>query len=139
MVQESATTDEQVLHWHCADCNKNAVGVLKLIKLMQERPDRMEKEISELKKEINGIKKCADDASKKCMEIMRTEMADVVKSMSEDMNEIKTSLAQEATKLEIAIEAKLVDSVRKEDVFICVRQMKEVVSISNEANKAVEK
>ena len=52
----------------------------------------MEKEIkiSELKKEINGVRKCADDASKKCIEIMRKEMTDVVMSMSEDMNEIKT-------------------------------------------------
>ena len=44
-------------------------------------------------KEINGVKKCADDASKKCIEIIRKEMADVLKSMSEDMNEVKTSLA----------------------------------------------
>ena len=67
-------------------------------------------------------------------------MADVVKSMSEDMNEIKTSLDQDATKLETAIEAKLVDSVGKEEVFSCVREMREeVVGISNEANKAVEK
>ena len=140
MVQESATKDEQVLHWHCAECKKNAVGVLKLIKVMQERQDRMEKELSELKKEINGVKKCVDDASKKCMEIMRKEMADVVKSMSEDMNEIKTSLAQEATKLETAIEAKLVDTLGKEEVFSCVRELKEeVVGISNEANKAVDK
>ena len=107
---------------------------------MQERQDKMEKEISELKKEINGVKKSADDASKKCMEIMRKEMAEVVKSMSEDMNEIKTSLAEEATKLETAIEAKRVDSVGKEEVFNCVRELSEdVVGISNEANKAVEK
>ena len=67
-------------------------------------------------------------------------MADVVKSMSEDMNEIKTSLAQEATKLETAIEAKLVDSIEKEEVFRCVRELREeVVGISKEANKAVEK
>ena len=51
----------------------------------------MEKELSELKKEINGVWKGADDASKKCIEIMRKEIADVVKSMSEDMNEIKTT------------------------------------------------
>ena len=57
------------------------------------------------------------------MEIMRKEMADVVKSMIEDINEIKTSLDQEATKLETAIEAKLVDSVGKEKVFSCVREM----------------
>ena len=73
------------------------------------------------------------------MEIMRNELADVVKSMSEDVNEIKTSLAQEATKLETAIEAKLVDSVGKEEVFSRVRELREVVGISNEANKAVEK
>ena len=67
-------------------------------------------------------------------------MADVVKSMNEDMNEIKTSLAQEATKLETAIESKLVDSVGKEEVFSCVRELREeVVGISNEVNKAVEK
>ena len=40
VVQESATKDEQVLHWHCAECNMNAVGVLKLIKMIQERQDR---------------------------------------------------------------------------------------------------
>ena len=106
VVQESGIKDEHTA-LHCAECNKNAVGVLKLIKVMQERRDRMEKEISELKKEINGVKKCADDASKKCIEFMKKEMADVVKSMSEDMNEIKTSLAQEATKLETVIEANL--------------------------------
>ena len=56
------------------------------------------------------------------------------------MYEIKTSLAQEATKLETAIEAKLVDSVGKQEVFSYVREMREeVVGISNEANKAVEK
>ena len=43
VVQESANKEEQVLHWHCAECNKNAVGVLKLIKVMQERQDKMEK------------------------------------------------------------------------------------------------
>ena len=126
------------VYWQCAEYNKNAVGVLKLIKV--ERQSRMEKEISELKMEINGVKKCADDASKKCIEIMKKEMADVVKSMSEDINEIKTSLAQEAMKLETAIEAKLVDSVGKEEVFSCVRELREeVIGISNEANKAVEK
>ena len=102
---------------------------------MQERQDRIENEISELKKEIIGVKKCADGASNKCMEIMRKEIVDVVKSMSEDMNEIKTSLIQETTKLETAIEAKLVDSVGKEEVFSCVREMREVMGISNEANK----
>ena len=50
---------------------------------------------------------------------MGKEMADVVKSMSEDMNEIKTSLAQEATKLGTAIEAKLVDSVERGSVQLC--------------------
>ena len=80
-----------------------------------------------------------DDASKKCKKIMRKEIADVVKSISEDMIEIKTSLTQEATKLETVIEAKLVDSVGKEEVFSCVREMEEVVGISNEANNAVEK
>ena len=45
VMQESATKEEQVLHWHCADCNKNAVGVLKLIKVIQERHDKMEKNI----------------------------------------------------------------------------------------------
>ena len=30
VVQESAIKDEQVLHWHGPDCNKNAVGVLTL-------------------------------------------------------------------------------------------------------------
>ena len=71
---------------------------------------------------------------------MRKEMADVVKSMNEDMKELKTSLAQEATKLETAIDAKLVDSVGKEELFICVRELREeVVGISNEANKAVKK
>ena len=56
------------------------------------------------------------------------------------MNEIKISLAQEATKLETTIEAKLVDSVGKEEVFSCVRELREeVLGISNEANKAVEK
>ena len=44
--------------------------------------DKIEKEVSELKKKINRVKMCADDASKKCMKIMRKEMADVVKSMS---------------------------------------------------------
>ena len=140
MVQENDTKNEQVLHWHCVECNKNAVGMLKLIKVMQERQDKMENKISKLKKEINGVKKFADDASKKCMEIMRKEMANVVKSMIENMNEIKTSLAQEATKLETAIEAKFVDSVGKEEMFSCVRELREeVVVISNEANKAVEK
>ena len=74
------------------------------------------------------------------MEIARKEMTDVVKSMNEDIKETKTSLAQEATKLETTIEAKLVDSVGKEEVFSCVRDLREeVVGISNEANKAVEK
>ena len=43
------------------------------------------------------------------------------------MNDIKTSLVQAATKLETAIEAKLVYSVRKEEVFSCVRDLREEV------------
>ena len=54
------------------------------------------------------------------------------------MNEIKTSVAQEATKLETAIEAKLVDSVEKEEVFSCVRELREeVVGIGNKANNGM--
>ena len=71
---------------------------------------------------------------------MRKEMADVVKSINEDMNEIKTYLAQEAAKLETVIEAKMVDSVGIEEVFSGVREVREeVVGISNEATKAIER
>ena len=63
-----------------------------------------------------------------------------MKSINEDMNEIKTSLPKEATKLETAIEANLADSVGKEEVFSRARELREeVVEISNEANKAGEK
>ena len=75
------------------------------------------------------------------METMMTEMADIVKSMNEDMNEIKTSLTQAETKLETVIEAKLVDSAGKE-LFNCVMDLRGVVGITNEANganKAVKK
>ena len=72
------------------------------------------------------------------MEIMRTKKADVVKSINKYLNEIKTSLAKEATKLESVNEAKLDNSVGKEEVIRCVRDLREeVVGISNEANKAV--
>ena len=50
MVQDSASKDKQVLYWHCTDCNKNVVGVFKLIKIVQEREDKMEKDVAELKK-----------------------------------------------------------------------------------------
>ena len=86
-VRSPATCQTSLIsHRRASDCALHTT-----CHFMQERQDRMEKEISELKKEINGVKKCADDASKKCIEIMRKEMADVVKLMSEDMNEIKTS------------------------------------------------
>ena len=55
------------------------------------------------------------------------------------MNEIKTSFAQAEPKLDTAAEAKLVDYVGRQKVFNCVRKLREVVGIDNEANKAVEK
>ena len=49
-------------------------------------------------------------------------------------------MAQAETKLETAIEANPVDSVGKEKVFNCVRDLRdEVVDMKHEANKAVEK
>ena len=60
--------------------------------------------------------------------------------MNVDMKKIKTSLTQAETKLETAIEAKLVDSVEKEEVFNTIRYLREeVVGITNEANRADEK
>ena len=48
-----------------------------------------------------------------------------------------TSLVQAETKLETAIETKLVDSVGKEEVFDCFRDLREKdVDNSNEANEA---
>ena len=52
-----------MLHWHCNDCNKNVVGVFKLIKMVWERQDKMKKDVAELKKEMNCVKKSADKAS----------------------------------------------------------------------------
>ena len=71
---------------------------------------------------------------KKCLEIMRKKLVDVLKSMTKDMNCLKSSLDQTETKLETAKETKLVDSVGKE-VMNCVKDLKdEVVGISNTAN-----
>ena len=56
------------------------------------------------------------------------------------MNEIKISLVQAETKLETAIEVKLVDSVDKHEVFNCVKDSREeVLGIINRAHKVVEK
>ena len=52
--------------------------------------------------------------AKKFTDSMRKEMADILRSVNDDVTEIKTSVTQTETKLETAIEAKLVDSVGKE-------------------------
>ena len=80
--------------------------------------------------------------AKKCTDSMRKEMADILRSVNEDMIKIKTSVTQIETKLETAIEAKHVDSVGKEvsKWSSCVKDLREeVVGISKEANIAVEK
>ena len=69
-------------------------------------------------------------------------MADILRSVNDDITVIKTSVTQAETKLETAIEAKLVDSVGKEvsKWSSCVKDLQEeVVGISIEANRAVEK
>ena len=69
-------------------------------------------------------------------------MADILRSVNEDMIKIKTSVTQTETKVETAIEAKLVDSVGKEvsKWSSCVKDLREaVVGIGNEANRAVKK
>ena len=80
--------------------------------------------------------------AKKCTDSMRKEMADILRSVNEDMIKIKTSVTQTETRLETAIEAKLMDSFGKEvsKWSSCVKDLREeVVSIRKEANIAFEK
>ena len=56
-------------HWYCKTCNKSMANVLQTLAKMQNRQDKLEKEINDLrndlKKEINAMKKSFDDSCKK--------------------------------------------------------------------------
>ena len=79
--------NEKAVHWYCAACNKGLVKILKNLKLMQTRQDKMDEKLGKLKGEMAEIK---------C-----------------EMTQIRTMAMENGTKVETAIEAKLLESMQQ--------------------------
>lgn len=83
--------EHQTIHWFCEQCNKSIASVIKTVTLINQNQEKLEKNVSDLKEE--------------CQKRM-TAVENDMKALSGKTQEIDT-------KMETAIEAKLVDSFAK--------------------------
>lgn len=128
--------EHKFLHWYCKVCDKNAVSVIQLLSKLRLRQDKLEDELDKLK---NEVKKNAEEVKETSLTINKNlekiEKGDFTEAMikgiekevlkvackirtemgvlSQEVQAIKDSNQAMDTKLETAIEAKLVEELSK--------------------------
>src|SRR3989442_3584122 len=97
------------LHWYCDDCNKSVATTIKLFNSLKQKVDCMEEKLNKI---CDGI---LPELMTKSIEGKIKNVADLfdskVKQIQNEIQVIKDLATAADTKLETAIEAKLVDSV----------------------------
>lgn len=124
--------EHKSVHWYCITCNENVASVLKMYTTLEQRQDKIEEDFAKLRTEISEIASDAKQSSKKLKEISDGTLSDGLKkainsqierfankifqditSLNGEVASIKAMNMATDTKLEMAIEAKLVDCVNK--------------------------
>ena len=85
---------KEAMHWYCKRCNKGMAKLLQTMSALQERQEKMQRSLNFVTKEVDDIKK------KNLVEISR------------EIEVVRKLQSENDTKLETAIEAKLMEQVQ---------------------------
>jgi hypothetical protein len=136
--------EHKSIHWFCCACNKNVTKVFKMFNTLKLKQDKLEEEANKLGKEmaamgseVQQLKKAQDDMKERLDTKLKDEIADEllkevdkriglyagkikseVGSMSHEVMILRDNVKAIDTKLETAMEAKLVENfVKSADVI----------------------
>lgn len=128
--------EHKVFHWYCRSCDKNAASMIQLMSKMRQRQDKLEEEVEKVKanvskltadsmeanakngKRVENIEKgiFTEDMVKRVereVERVAAKIKAEIGTLSQEVRKIKDSSLAIETKLETAIEAKLVEEFSK--------------------------
>ena len=97
------------LHWYCKACNKSVANAIKLFSSLKLKVENMELKLNKI---CDGVlpEKLTESIESKIAEAVDIVENKISKLVTE-FHDLKDQVSSSATKLETAIEAKLVDSV----------------------------
>lgn len=142
------------VHWYCTLCNKNVAPLLQMFGNLKQRQDKLEENFGMLHKDVDKVlidikelKEYTSNTDKKLEDLMKGNLADSIFQdvdkriecmakklqteighLSQDVRSVKDMHASTETKLEMAIEAKLVEGLTKsiesrvDDKVNCMQQ-----------------
>lgn len=112
------------VHWYCKACNKSVANVIKLVSKLSVRVEKLEVQIEKICTDVDSGKKSLEKLNEICSgklpdhlnEAIDSKIAKAVakldsslSTMSQNYDELKKQTSETETKLETAIEAKLVE------------------------------
>jgi len=120
------------LHWYCSSCNSNVAGLVQIMSDMRGRHQKLEEKIDSLVEKVDAVAKDLKETDKKVDEMTKGLFPEaMIKSvdgqidrfvkkiktefgaLSLEVESLKTKSNENETKLETAIEAKLVEGISK--------------------------
>ena len=125
---ELLKTEGAAVHWYCKVCNKYFAKLVSLMSSIKQRQDALEARMNGMVSDIESVTSSVAGVQVKVEEIrdgkltegMFKAFEDVVKdvkgelkSLTEEVIALKGQLSQTDTKLDVAIEAKLVENLSK--------------------------
>lgn len=113
------------LHWYCIRCNKSVMKLWKAIIQINARQDKFQLELEQLQKEVEEIKTEKQQV---------TQLKQEVSELKEEIKTVSTKTAETATKVDTAIEGKLMEGLESR-VDGKVKNLKEDVEESLEIEK----
>ena len=123
------------VHWYCKTCNKNFAKLMVLVSsikqrhnILEARMDKMEEEKGKMMSDMESVSKSVSsvkaevqemnesklsDGMMKAIEVIVSKVKAEVTSLNEEVTALEGQITLTDTKLETAIEAKLVDNLSK--------------------------
>jgi phosphopantetheine adenylyltransferase len=143
-VQEEAykllKTTPKGIHWYCRACDRGVSTILKSLVTIEERQNKAEMEITQIKEDVEQSKKDTESL-RKCLTNMedkiKREINEHTQNQSQKLNMIEESLNAMDKKLENAIEAKLL-SMKKDVSDLESKFVSKVVDIKKDVNESIE-
>lgn len=89
------------LHWYCNECNKNVAKIVKVMSTVQAKVDKLDNDVTDIKKDVIRLDQ------------VNVSISSELNIIKQELKDMKDAAKVTETKLETAIEAKLVDGIDK--------------------------
>ena len=117
-VEYNFIADHKSLHWYCESCNRSVANVIKLVTVLKATQEKIVIDVKKIENNLSSIE-VKVNTNKDKIDSTFVELAALKQQVLEqstaiaELNTLKVQVQEQSSKLEVAIEAKLVEKIEK--------------------------